>query len=646
MKKNKQDILWILQHNKNDSPEVIYDTIKDICEKSVFDEALKEFEETKKYDDIDIEIPMQTKQFREFSAEVKDLGEGVIEAIVASDALDRHGEVLDIKGLDLKEYKKNPIVAYMHRYDELPVAKALTLRKTSDGKLISKMQFAIDEYPFARQVYKLYKAGYMNAFSIGFMPEEMDGNKYTKSRMLEYSAVLIPANAEALVTAKTKGMDVDLIAQKANIVVKGGDRMKLTKLQIKDMLKGNPALSFDSIKDLADEKDFNDAKAELEAEAKAIADNANKDDLTKKLDALTQSVTAIAETVKSFDKPVTKDINTVGNTATPTSDNMPKEDKLKLWVEGMVTRDFSKYRDAVKKDAMSTTNTSDTMPPTEFIAEVMRLEEDYGVARRFARMRRTTKTSITGIYGDGDVAIYETAELGEKKGTKVTYLPFTMTLRKFAAIAPVSDELLEDSAIDIWNDLTQRFARAYAKKEDELVFTDSASGIFSVSGTELVPVTGDSFEDVTADDLNRMQYRIPTAAAANARYWLHRELLGVIQRLKDAEDRYIWQPSMGGGAPATIWGKPYELVEALPNLAADSADAPFIAFGDLKNVLLVERTQLQAKIFDTGIVEDADEEDVNLLTQDAQALRVVKRFNAKPLFPRAFSLLTTGVGNS
>lgn len=148
---------------------------------------------------------MADKLFRQTHAEVKDLQDGNIEAVVATESLDRDGEILSISGLDTKNYKNNPVVLWAHRYDQPPIGKAESIKK-SDGKLVAKIKFAITESDFAKEVYALYKGGFLNAFSIGFLPKEIDENIYTKSEMLEFSAVPVPANPQALMTAKTAGV--------------------------------------------------------------------------------------------------------------------------------------------------------------------------------------------------------------------------------------------------------------------------------------------------------------------------------------------------------------------------------------------------------------------------------------------------------
>ena len=153
-----------------------------------------------------LEKPAVRKHIDGAIEKATDLGDGVLDVIVATGSIDRDGESLLIKGLDTKNYLNNPVVLWGHKYDEPPIGKAVKLTKTKDGQLTARVQFAIDEYPFAHLIYKLWKGGYGAGFSIGFIPKEVEGDTFTKSEMLEFSAVTVPANAEALTLAKTKGV--------------------------------------------------------------------------------------------------------------------------------------------------------------------------------------------------------------------------------------------------------------------------------------------------------------------------------------------------------------------------------------------------------------------------------------------------------
>jgi len=150
---------------------------------------------------------------RVFTGEIKgiDEKEHTLTAYVSTGARDRMDEVLSPDGVDLKAYKKNPVVLWAHNYQQPPIGKALWIKRDGEG-IVSKVKFANTE--FAQEVFELYKDGYMKAFSVGFIPKEHedgDGKKtprrtYTKWEMLEYSAVPVPANPEALTLAIQKGV--------------------------------------------------------------------------------------------------------------------------------------------------------------------------------------------------------------------------------------------------------------------------------------------------------------------------------------------------------------------------------------------------------------------------------------------------------
>lgn len=150
---------------------------------------------------------------RVFTSEIRgiDEKEGSLTAYVSTGARDRMDEVLLPEGVDLSKFKKNPVVLWAHNYDMPPIGKALWIKRDGVG-LLSKVKFA--STAFAQEIFGLYKEGMMQAFSVGFIPKEHedgDGEKkprrtYKKWEMLEYSAVPVPANPEALMLAMQKGI--------------------------------------------------------------------------------------------------------------------------------------------------------------------------------------------------------------------------------------------------------------------------------------------------------------------------------------------------------------------------------------------------------------------------------------------------------
>lgn len=137
-----------------------------------------------------------------------DEAKSTIDAIFSTDDEDRHGDIV-VQNWDLKNFKKNPVILNSHNYgDAMEVIGKATNVKIVDGKLEGKIQFAVGENPKAKIIFDLYKGGFLNAFSVGFIPREWsDANEILKSELLEVSAVSVPANAMAL--AKAKGIEVE-----------------------------------------------------------------------------------------------------------------------------------------------------------------------------------------------------------------------------------------------------------------------------------------------------------------------------------------------------------------------------------------------------------------------------------------------------
>lgn len=135
-----------------------------------------------------------------FAVKIEDQNddERTITARVSTADRDRDDEVISPKGIDLKDYQKNPVLLWGHQYGVPAIGKCLWSKTDSNG-LICKFQFA--ETQFADDIYQLYKGGFMKAFSIGFIPMEYDQKTKTheKISLLEVSAVSVPANQNALV---------------------------------------------------------------------------------------------------------------------------------------------------------------------------------------------------------------------------------------------------------------------------------------------------------------------------------------------------------------------------------------------------------------------------------------------------------------
>ena len=152
------------------------------------------------------------------TCDVKEVSDRVLQFIGSTETQDRDGEVIKAEGWDLKNYKKNPIFMWAHRYTDPPIGKAKRVWVDKESnELKFNIEFAPPEtYEFADTIYKLYKGEFLKATSVGFVPDEDgiiegDGKKtpkrtYTKQELLELSGVPVPSNPEALISARDAGV--------------------------------------------------------------------------------------------------------------------------------------------------------------------------------------------------------------------------------------------------------------------------------------------------------------------------------------------------------------------------------------------------------------------------------------------------------
>ena len=148
-------------------------------------------------------------------------------AIASAGTPDRIEDVINIKGLDIDEYMKNPVVMWAHKYDQLPLGKSLEVEKNTRKKqLVVRPYF--DDHEFAVKVFNSYLKRIMRGFSVGLIPYELEGRnreemsdiernkaglfggRFIKSsQLLEYSAAPIPMHPDALASMKSFGLPVE-----------------------------------------------------------------------------------------------------------------------------------------------------------------------------------------------------------------------------------------------------------------------------------------------------------------------------------------------------------------------------------------------------------------------------------------------------
>lgn len=158
--------------------------------------------------------------------------------------VDRDNDTIVIEGWDFTDYKKNPVVLWAHNYSTPPVAKAVTIFR-DNMSIDSTAEFTPkDVYEFGYMIYQMYKGGFLNAVSVGFQPTDFElardrdgGINFTRQSLMEYSAVPVPSNPNALIQARSKGINTAPMKEWAENILDDWDETGEGLLIPKDMIE-------------------------------------------------------------------------------------------------------------------------------------------------------------------------------------------------------------------------------------------------------------------------------------------------------------------------------------------------------------------------------------------------------------------------
>ena len=153
-----------------------------------------------------------------FNVKAEELEERTVRFRISSEVVDRDGDILIAKGCNFENFKKNPQFLGFHNYHEYPLGIPKNWG-VEDGavycdvyfptieELSSDLNNVSEKAKLVDFTYNCYKTGMLNAVSVGFIAKtyepikETGGVKVLEWELLEFSAVTVPANQDAIAQA-------------------------------------------------------------------------------------------------------------------------------------------------------------------------------------------------------------------------------------------------------------------------------------------------------------------------------------------------------------------------------------------------------------------------------------------------------------
>lgn len=243
---------------------------------------------------------MKNQYLKGYVENIEKAEDGILSVAVATDLTeDRDGEVVNPAGVDLNNFLKNPVLLWAHDYRLPPIGKVVDIRK-EDNRILFTPQFNMQD-SHAKSIWQMFKDGFLNAFSIGFMLKERDGKLLTKTELLEISAVPVPSNPNATVLMRSKGYDENIIkeieayGQGENTIEKEKEESFATQEKVEEIEKKIDSLS----------NEFKEVLKSLGEKITAIEGAVSKDAVRSKQDS---EVSLVIRDVKRLLQAVDKSV--------------------------------------------------------------------------------------------------------------------------------------------------------------------------------------------------------------------------------------------------------------------------------------------------------------------------------------------------
>lgn len=228
--------------------------------------------------------------------------------------------------------------------------------------------------------------------------------------------------------------------------------------------------------------------------------------------------------------------------------------------------------------------------PKEFVAKIYEKMKAYGGVAEICQILETDKgneiywpttdgTEEEGeLLGENTVASDEDIEFGsDSVGSK----------KISSKIIRVSNELLNDSGVNIEEFLSRRIARRIGRTEAKLLVkgTGKSSGTgkpVQPKGLEVSAKSGATTASATEllwTEVNKLIHSVDPSyrSSPNTRLLFNDATLEILENMTDKQGRPIWIPNLIGGAPATILKYQYQIDQGVDDFEEGKN---FMFFGD------------------------------------------------------------------
>ena len=283
--------------------------------------------------------------------------------------------------------------------------------------------------------------------------------------------------------------------------------------------------------------------------------------------------------------------------------------------------------------------------PDEFSDTLISLREEYGVFRRNAKLEPMASDTKRIPLRSATLSASFVGEATAGTESTQTFQQVNLVAKKLMVLTTISNELNEDSLINLGDSVAGEIAYAFAKKEDECGFlgdgTSTYGGIVgaihaindvsSNAGVNTASANEDTLADLDLADLLDTMAVLPNYAdSPNCKWYMHKSVYaGTIQTMIYEAGGTSARERAEGVQGSSFLGYPVEFVQVMPSSSTADGDSTTplnypVLFGDLamaasmgdrrQNTIAFSDSALNAFEQDEIVVRGTERFDINFHT--------------------------------
>lgn len=237
--------------------------------------------------------------------------------------------------------------------------------------------------------------------------------------------------------------------------------------------------------------------------------------------------------------------------------------------------------------------------PENFVAELLRNIVQFSPVRSVARVMSISSASVKLPKRTGTMTAAWVDEGDDSDETSPTFAQVTVPAYEARCYSDISNQLLEDSGLDLSAELAFDAAEEFGRLEGAAFLkgtgTGQPSGILADTAiTTGAKISGNAstLGTAPAELLIDLFYSLKPFYRAGATWGMNGTTLAAVRKLKDTTGQFLWQPSLQADEPATLLGRP---VLELPDMDDVGAGKFPIILGDFaQGYRIVDRIALSA----------------------------------------------------